>query len=621
MTAVASVSLVTGLAVVAISGSAPASAAVVVWSPGGACGTVQSTTVPAEVHSMSVVVSGGNGGRGGNESSGEKGDPGAAGKVTATLAVTPGQTISGVVACPGVDGGDFANTALPGGWSKGGGSGRGWAFNPVAGGSGGSGGGSSAVCVGSSCAPGDGAQVVVAGGGGGGGVSSCAGTRAGAGGNGGAAASTINGAGGGPSGVNGTNGGNTGNNGNGGVGGVGGVNSTGGNANGGSAPNEDGGIASTTVVGGGGGGGFVGGTQGGNSQPLCRGGGGGGGGSNWVLSSATNVNHSTTTAAAQVTVTFAEPTPTTTSTTTSTTTTTTEPPPTVGLLRVTTSPAVASQISIDGNIADTWGLQWVKLSPGSHLVCFSAVPGFSGPPCQLLTITAGVTTTYTAPFVARGYLQVSTSPAVASQITVDGIPRNNWGLYTDLSTGSHQVCFGAVAGFTAPACQTANLTAGNTTSITGTFVASDATGQDGVGQLRVTTSPALPSQIRIDGTIANTWGIDWLELSPGSHTVCYSHVQGFTEPTCQSVSVTAGAITTTEGVFTQRGYLNVVTNRAVASTITLNGNPANDWGIYTDLPVGTYHVCFGDVAGYATPACQDPVVTAGTTSTATGLFN
>ena len=36
----------------------------------------------------------------------------------------------------------------------------------------------------------------------------------------------------------------------------------------------------------------------------------------------------------------------------------------VGLLRVTTDPAVASQILIDGAPADSWGLSWVKVPVG-----------------------------------------------------------------------------------------------------------------------------------------------------------------------------------------------------------------------------------------------------------------
>jgi hypothetical protein len=52
---------------------------------------------------------------------------------------------------------------------------------------------------------------------------------------------------------------------------------------------------------------------------------------------------------------------------------------------------------------------------------------------------------------------------------VDGIPRNDWGVWTDLPTGGHQVCFGAVEGFTAPPCQNITLTAGQQTTVSGTY--------------------------------------------------------------------------------------------------------------------------------------------------------
>jgi hypothetical protein len=58
---------------------------------------------------------------------------------------------------------------------------------------------------------------------------------------------------------------------------------------------------------------------------------------------------------------------------------------------------------------------------------------------------------------------------VAGTISVDGIPRDDWGVWTDLPTGSHQVCFGAVEGYTAPPCQNITLTAGQQTTVTGTY--------------------------------------------------------------------------------------------------------------------------------------------------------
>ncbi len=96
--------------------------------------------------------------------------------------------------------------------------------------------------------------------------------------------------------------------------------------------------------------------------------------------------------------------------------------------------------------------------------------GFATPASQTVTIVDGLTTEVTGNFTQRGWLQVFTSPAVSATVFIDGIPRNDWGMWTDLPPGDHEVCFGDVAGYTAPACSSATVTAGNTTSITGIFV-------------------------------------------------------------------------------------------------------------------------------------------------------
>jgi hypothetical protein len=301
---------------------------------------------------------------------------------------------------------------------------------------------------------------------------------------------------------------------------------------------------------------------------------------------------------------------------------------TPGLLRVTTTPALPSQITVDGVISDTWGTTWVKEPPGSHMVCFSNVQGYTAPACQTVSVTAGNTTTINGAFVQRGFLHVTTSPAVPGEITymlspsTTPVPMNDWGGWTDMPVGTYTVCFGAVAGFTPPPCQSGvSVTAGNTTNLTGIYTPnSGATGQTGVGLLRVTTSPAVPSQITVDGNISDTFGLNWLEIAPGSHMVCFSSVQGYTAPGCQTVSVTAGNTTTVTGSFTQRGFLQVLTSPAVAGTIYVNGSPRDDWGFFTDLPTGAYTVCFGAVTGQTSPACQTPTVTAGSTTTITGVY-
>ena len=300
---------------------------------------------------------------------------------------------------------------------------------------------------------------------------------------------------------------------------------------------------------------------------------------------------------------------------------------TPGLLRVTTSPAVPSQVSVDGAVADTWGLNWVKEPPGSHTVCFSDVGGFGTPACQQVTVASGQTTAVVGSFTQYGYVKVQTSPALPAEVTVTAqgssapAAEDDWGAYTDVAPGTYNVCFGAVAGWPPPACQQVTVAAGSTTPVTGTYTASaGAAGQSGVGYLRVTTSPALPSQVSVDGHGADTWGLNWLEIAPGSHTVCFSSVQGYSTPACQAVTVSTGATTTVAGTFAQRGYLHATTSPAVAGTVYLGGAPADDWGDWTDLAPGSYTVCFGAVAGYTAPACQAATVTAGATTPVTGNY-
>ena len=297
------------------------------------------------------------------------------------------------------------------------------------------------------------------------------------------------------------------------------------------------------------------------------------------------------------------------------------------LLRVTSSPALPTQIVVDGQIADSWGLTWLKLAAGNHTVCFTHVEGYTEPACQTVTLNGGATTTLTGTFPQRGSLRVITSPAVPSQISVDGNPTDSWGMWTDVPTGSHTVCFGAVANRDTPACQTAVVAAGALTTITGTFASHPGNpGQSGVGQLHVLTSPALPSQITITPSagspyIADSWGLNWLKLPPGSYTVSFSHVQGYTEPAPQTVTITAGAITTLTGAFTQRGSLRVTTSPAVPGTISVDGIARNDWGMWTDIPTGSHTVCFGAVSGYAnTPGCQTVTVNAGVETDVTGAY-
>jgi spore germination protein YaaH len=293
-----------------------------------------------------------------------------------------------------------------------------------------------------------------------------------------------------------------------------------------------------------------------------------------------------------------------------------------GQLRVTTNPPAPSQLVVNGVLRDSWGLTWLTLTPGNYTVSYTHVEGFTEPSPQQVTVNAGATTVVQGDFTQRGSLRVTTSPAVPAAISVDGSPRNDWGMWTDLPVGSHQVCFGPTPNFTPPGCQTVSVTAGNLTQVTGNYSSSPgAPGPSGTGQLRVTTSPALPSQILVNGVPMDSWGLTWVDLAPGQYTVSFTHVEGYTEPAPQTAVVTAGSATAVQGSFTQRGSLRVITNPAEPANITVDGVPRNDWGMWTDVPVGSHTVCFGWAPSAIAPPCQTVTVNAGALTTVTGSYS
>jgi hypothetical protein len=133
-------------------------------------GAPQTWTVPAGVSSVQVTVIGGAGGAGYYDAS-YSNHPGRGGKVTATLAVTPGQVLNLYV---GGKGGNFTSTSAfaPGGYN-GGGSGDVYGYY------GGGGGGASDIRVGGAALSN---RVIVAGGGGGNGLTFTTGQNGGDGG-------------------------------------------------------------------------------------------------------------------------------------------------------------------------------------------------------------------------------------------------------------------------------------------------------------------------------------------------------------------------------------------------------------------------------------------------------
>jgi hypothetical protein len=246
-------------------------------------GAQQSFVVPPGVTQVTIVANGAQGGSGGAPFGGIPGAGQAAGSITATIAVTPGETLPVFVGGVGASAAGSTPSPYggPGGFNGGGAGGNGDS------GGGGGGGGSSDVRQGGADL---GHRVVVAGGGGGGGGPTSSETAQ-SGGDGGSGGGTTGGTGGAGAGLEGSTGGGFGGSqsGGGAVGDGGGSGASGGQT--GTGGSGGSGAGTDNGGGGGGGGGYYGGGGGGGlSNPYGHfGGGGGGGGSSYVEASATNV--------------------------------------------------------------------------------------------------------------------------------------------------------------------------------------------------------------------------------------------------------------------------------------------------------------------------------------------
>lgn len=252
---------------------------------------------------------------------------------------------------------------------------------------------------------------------------------------------------------------------------------------------------------------------------------------------------------------------------------------TYGYLRVSTEPALPATITVNGVPLDDWGF-WMSVPPGTYSVSFGAVDGYDPPASQVVTVSVGANTWVAGSYAANanavgpdpstyGRLRVTTAiddgrAGVASTISVDGVPRDQWALsYLKLPPGSHTVTFSDVPGLGTPAPMEVGIVAGETTSVVGTFRLE--------GWLRVVTNPPAGGLISVDGAVRDAWGM-WQAMPPGDHTVSFGPViAGFCPGACvipgpQTVTLTPGNLTTVMGDYSGQS--------AVVSTATLPNGPA-----------------------------------------------
>ena len=246
-----------------------------------------------------------------------------------------------------------------------------------------------------------------------------------------------------------------------------------------------------------------------------------------------------------------------------------------------------------------------EVPSGTYAVTFGAVSGYAAPAGQTVVVDAEETVERTAEYTEKpGHLTVKMNPTnvaavAAARWFADGGSYAN-GEKAALRPGTHAVTFEAVAGYTAPAALEVTIESSKSISRTVAYVGAP-------GNVSYTLTPDTGSW-KINGETYASGAV--AEVPAGNYTVSFGALTGYTVPSNQAVTVTAGQ--TVEGTAIYAVKQVPLTVKLTPSNATWNvegGTYAS--GTAVRLDPGEHAVTFNAVAGYETPAATNVTLNAG----------
>ena len=259
------------------------------------------------------------------------------------------------------------------------------------------------------------------------------------------------------------------------------------------------------------------------------------------------------------------------------------------------------------------------LAPGTYTVAFNPQTGYSTPESQSVTLTAGGSQTLTVRYPGlAGSVRYVLSPAEVAGSATWKINGTNYasGAVAEVPSGTYTVTFGAVTGYAAPASQTVVVDAEETVERTAEYT-------EKPGHLTVKMNPT-----NVAAVVAAHWFADGgsyangekAALRPGTHTVTFEAVAGYTAPAATNVTIESS-----------KSYTRTVTYVGAPGNVTYTLTPnTGSWkingetyasGAVAEVPAGNYTVSFGALTGYTVPSNQTVTVTAGQTLSGTASYS
>ncbi len=300
-----------------------------------------------------------------------------------------------------------------------------------------------------------------------------------------------------------------------------------------------------------------------------------------------------------------------------------EAPPETGTIRVTSSPSGAF-FSITGarQYSGVTPAVFSDAPPGNYSIAWSAMAGYTAPPSQAGTLTAGgsisLSGVYRQAPAETGTIRVTSSPSGAF-FSITGARAYSGvtpAVFSDAPPGNYSIAWGAMAGYTAPPSQASTLTAGGSVSFAGTYgavapgptvsgVMSAAVNADNATILWTTDVPAT-GQVQYGMT--TSYGLT-TAVNPGlttSHSVVLGGLLYATFYHYRVISADAQGNSTTSGDYTFTTVDNMPPRISSAAVADITPTSCNiTWT--TDQPADS-QVEYGQTVEYGSITAPQPAL-------------